>query len=483
MSSTISPNMSLIIPTVGQEPGPEWASDLNASLTLIDLHDHTPGSGVPITPSGLDINSSLTLNSNFLTNAAGITFSAQGSTPAIGTIYEAGVDLYFVDGLGNNIRITQSGGIAGSPGSIANLTPPASVTYVSGSKTFVFQSDVSIAANLDAASILIRNITPNSTNAITVQAPAALSSNYDLVLPLLPSSQKIMTLDNSGNMAAPYSIDTNTLVITSNVIGVKDSGINTQQIADGAVTAPKLDPDLSLMTAVLLADGVPYIVPDGVTVLPVLGAGGAGGGGGGCAGGGTGSSAGGGGGSAAEPKILFLQVTPGQSITPDLGIGGNGGAAGVGGGAAGSDGQDGQISEFGGLSFPGGAGGKGGTTATGAGGDGGMTVQALRSGTPVPGGHGGASAAASQNGYFSPYATGGTSGVNASASGGGGGGGACLANGGNGGAGINGSPAAAGSPGSLGSGGGGGGGSNASTAGAGGNGGTGFLIVYAPKAT
>src|SRR4051812_17947618 len=120
MSSTTSPNMNLLIPTVGSEPGPEYAQDVNDSLTLIDQHDHTPGHGVQINPDGMDISSDLTFNNHNLTNARSIRFSPQGSPLALaadlGCIYESGVDLYYNDGNGNQVRLTQSGSVAGTSG-------------------------------------------------------------------------------------------------------------------------------------------------------------------------------------------------------------------------------------------------------------------------------------------------------------------------------------------------------------------------------
>lgn len=238
--STLSPNMSLPIPSVGNTSDPQWAFDINSSLTLVDQHDHSPGSGVQITPSGINISSNLAFNNKFATNIAGLVLMAQNSTPAINTLYESGVDLYYVDGNGNNVQITQNGGIAGSPGSISNLTSPASASYVSGSQTFVWQSAVSIAANMDFGSAILRNLTPNSTYGITLSPPAALSSNYNIVLPALPASQKIMTLDSSGNLAAPYTVDGSTIAITSNVIGVPAGGITATQIANATITGAKL---------------------------------------------------------------------------------------------------------------------------------------------------------------------------------------------------------------------------------------------------
>lgn len=237
MALTLSPNMNLTIPGVGTESGPAWATDLNTSLSILDQHNHTPGSGVQITPAAININSALSLNNNFAIATAGMTFTAQNSPPANNTVYEAGVDLYYVDGLGNNVQITANGGVAGSPGSISNLTSPASAAYVAGSKTFVWQSDVGIAANLDAGSILLRNLSPNSTHAITLQAPASLPSNYNVVLPALPASTSLMALDSSGNISAPYSIA---------------GGLNASVLTAGSVTATQIAS--KTVTAALIAD-------------------------------------------------------------------------------------------------------------------------------------------------------------------------------------------------------------------------------------
>lgn len=240
MSFVISPNMQLIVPVVGIEPGPDYATDINSSLTLVDGHDHTPGRGVLITASALNINSNLTFNSNFATGIAGLTLVAQATMPPNNTIYKSSNDLFYVDGLGNNIRITQGGGVAGTPGSISNLVAPASATYVSISSTFVWQSDVGVAANMDAGAYSLRDISPNSLYALTLLPPGGLSTNYQIVLPTLPTSQKIVTLDNNGNMSAPYTVDGSTITIVSNIIRVAPSGITTTQLATDAVTTVKI---------------------------------------------------------------------------------------------------------------------------------------------------------------------------------------------------------------------------------------------------
>ena len=183
---TTSPYMSLTIPTVGVEPGPQYATDVNSSLTLIDAHNHSPGYGVAINPSGLNINADLPFNSNNATLLRSVRFASQSTTLTLptdlGCLYEVTNDLYYTDGVGNVVRITQNGSLAGTPGSISGLTPPASVTYNALNGTFTFQSNTNTPGNLDAASITVRDETANSKG-ITINAPTGLAANYNLQLP------------------------------------------------------------------------------------------------------------------------------------------------------------------------------------------------------------------------------------------------------------------------------------------------------------
>lgn len=203
--------MGLTVPIVGQEPGPQYATDINGDMTLIDQHNHTPGLGVPVPSSGISFNADLSANNNRLTYAKSVTFTAQsmplsGVLPDLGAIYVSGVDLYYNDENGNQIRITQSGGIAGSPGSISGLTPPASASYSSGSSKFIWQSAVNTSAGMDNGPVTIRQ---NSASAkgITIQSPNSLAADYSITLLTgLPASTSFLEIDSSGNMTAASSI-------------------------------------------------------------------------------------------------------------------------------------------------------------------------------------------------------------------------------------------------------------------------------------
>src|SRR4051812_20022083 len=103
----ISPNMSLPVPVVGVDPGPDWALNINVALTLLDQHDHSPGKGVSITPLGMNISSDLSFAQNNATMLRSARFASQSAALAgasdLGCLYEVGNELYYNDGLGNQV--------------------------------------------------------------------------------------------------------------------------------------------------------------------------------------------------------------------------------------------------------------------------------------------------------------------------------------------------------------------------------------------
>lgn len=200
MSTTLSPNMNLPVPGVGNEDGPQWATDLNNSLGLIDAHNHSAGSGVQITPSGLNINTDLSFAGNSATNVYSVDFSSQSAAiSGINFASVVGGNLYFNDGSGNQIQITSGGGVAGSPGNIGSLAPPAAATYSVGNKTFIWTSDSSKSAAMDNGAVTIRETDVAAAKGISIQSPSALASDYALTLPAsLPASTQYLTSTSAG---------------------------------------------------------------------------------------------------------------------------------------------------------------------------------------------------------------------------------------------------------------------------------------------
>ncbi len=237
MSSVFNtPNMGLPSPIPGQETGPQWASDNFNCFTILDAHDHTPGSGVQITPSAININANLTFNNT--NNAVGLRssryyaqvspISASGSD--LQCTYVSGVDLYFNDGSGNQIRITQSGSVAGASGTITGLpSGTASAAYAASSGSFIFQQATSTAANLDVGSVAIRypgSYPTPSGNYIQLQAPTSLASGYSITLPSLPAANNtFMTMSTAGIIGTTLTLDNSTLYITGTTAAIKPQGV------------------------------------------------------------------------------------------------------------------------------------------------------------------------------------------------------------------------------------------------------------------
>jgi microcystin-dependent protein len=201
--------MSLVLPTPTVTTGPEWAETLNTALELVDSHDHSVGKGTKINPNGLDINSDLPLGSNNLTNARSLRMisnaSAIGGAADLRALYAVGSELYYNDGIGNQVQLTSNGGInAASVGGFGGdyTTSTALASYSSVSATFLFQQNTGINANIDAAELTIREAVA-SANAVKLKSPASLAASYDLtLLTALPASKLALLVDASGNLTA-----------------------------------------------------------------------------------------------------------------------------------------------------------------------------------------------------------------------------------------------------------------------------------------
>lgn len=228
---TITPNMSLILPIPGVDPGPDYATNQYNSGFIIDGHNHSPGSGVPIGTNGIDINSDLPINNNNLTLVKTVNFGAlvaplPGTAPNLGAVYVAGNELYYNDEVGNVVQITNSGSVNAGAGSITGLpSGTASASYSSGSQTFIWQSATNTAANMDMGSVIIREVAA-SANGITIKSPGSLAAPYSLtLLTALPGVTSFLAVDSSGNLS--------TTIPTT-------GGISGSQIANQTITEDKL---------------------------------------------------------------------------------------------------------------------------------------------------------------------------------------------------------------------------------------------------
>ncbi len=206
-NTTTSPYMNLPVPVVSTDPGPDWANDINACMSAIDSHDHTTGKGVPLTPDALNINADLPMNGYNLTAAGAVTFQAKISalTSLLRSLQVVSADLYFIDGAGNSVRITQGGSVTGSSGTITGLpSGTASASYAGG--TFTFDSATNTPANMAVGPLIIGSNTA-SPKTVTLGPSSSQPANYNLTFPLAaPSANQLPISDGSGNLSWSWGL-------------------------------------------------------------------------------------------------------------------------------------------------------------------------------------------------------------------------------------------------------------------------------------
>lgn len=127
----VTPNMNMTLPTPSLTPGPTWADEVNAAFDVVDAHNHTSGSGVPVPTAGLDIDDDLSLNENALLDADHLGMSQQSSTlgPSIvDSLYDVNGDLYFNNGAGTPVQVTTGNAVNVSETALV----PAGIMYPYG---------------------------------------------------------------------------------------------------------------------------------------------------------------------------------------------------------------------------------------------------------------------------------------------------------------------------------------------------------------
>lgn len=193
-----TPNMNLTLPLVSQTPGPTWASQINADLTIIDAHDHI-AIGVPITTGAINIDADLSFNTHAATDLTKAVFlDGYGGTP--NSVHTASGNLYFVNGSGQSVQITTGNTVnVGGTGNIGGIVGNAGISYVSGPNNFQFFDEFGNTAAID-----VLGITTGTVQIKTVTLDGAIgASTYTLKLPTaLPvSSTSFVTCTTSGQLA------------------------------------------------------------------------------------------------------------------------------------------------------------------------------------------------------------------------------------------------------------------------------------------
>ncbi len=193
-------SMNLVLATVSETLGPEWAQEVNAALLLIEEHDHTDGSGVAITPAAMLINDDIPMDGNDIEDAGALALKALSAavTATTGSLQRVGDDLYWISGAGASVRLT-AGGSPVTPGS-GELTVSSPASYPHA-----------VTSAADSQKVLAID----SSSARTLTLPAATSVMFFMVKDAsgLAATNKITVtpngVDTIDGAAASYQLDAN----------------------------------------------------------------------------------------------------------------------------------------------------------------------------------------------------------------------------------------------------------------------------------
>ncbi|HLZ48462.1 MAG TPA: hypothetical protein VKR80_07425 [Candidatus Limnocylindria bacterium] len=244
MPQPATPNMALVLPTPTGDIG-MWGDELNAALTLVDVHDHTTGKGVAITPSGLNINAPLGFQTQSAQHLGSVDFD---EVPALSAgarrlfFNSSDHEWYVRTAAGANVKITNGpalnvaafvGGIGGDYSSAGAL-----LSYDDATRRYLLQQEGAPRpwAGLATADIDLYQKAASIVNRITLKSPNALAASYVLtLLTALPSGLLPLQVDNTGQIvtnrvlvAAPGFTTAATMILpvagAEIYSGVKDAG-------------------------------------------------------------------------------------------------------------------------------------------------------------------------------------------------------------------------------------------------------------------
>jgi hypothetical protein len=260
--------MNLTLPTVGPvssggTAGPDWATNLNTALEVIDSHDHSTGKGKRIPVAGLSINADLDFQNKKLSNLqlVGITSTASSLASAQNknSIYVKDGELYWITSAGVNVQLTSGtglnqtgvGGIGGD-----YTTSDASVAYSDTSKTYSFKQDSSKTGNISCGAVAIYENVASGKFSKFQQATSA-PSNLTYTLPTAQPASVSLPLISSISGEMSFTTIATTMITDSAVTTAKiaDSNVTTAKIADSNVTTAKIA-DSNVTTAKLAANAV-----------------------------------------------------------------------------------------------------------------------------------------------------------------------------------------------------------------------------------
>jgi hypothetical protein len=235
--STSTPNMVLTKPDPDGSVG-TWDTELNASLDVIDSHDHSAGKGVKVPVAGIDIDADLSFAGFGATalkvvDLAAVLASTVTGYPTALFCNSADDELYWRTSGGVDVQLTSGnslnaallGGFTGDYGSGGS-----EANFNSGTSIYNFLRAANHRAFIDSSDIRLFQGTSGITNAVKIRSPNSLAASYDFILPTaLPAAAAVLEVGSTGQVAATRLIAAGTFTPTLNNNGVPHGTFSAQQ--------------------------------------------------------------------------------------------------------------------------------------------------------------------------------------------------------------------------------------------------------------
>ena len=243
-------NMSLNEPSVGVTTGPDWATQVNENFETIDTHDHTSGKGVQLTPSALNINADLEFNSNAAIELKRLTFDS-GATGS-GTnysVYQQGGNLYWYNGSGQAVQITNGASVKTTGGSIDGMSgTDAQVLFGSGIYRFEFDTTLTpfSGSKMAHADILLYKYdgSTGSDAYVILKYTGSSAGSNNITVPDETGTMLTTSTSFGGNISIAATGGSNTITLDaegdinldsdSGVINFKDGGTAIGKISNSS---------------------------------------------------------------------------------------------------------------------------------------------------------------------------------------------------------------------------------------------------------
>lgn len=268
----ITPNMELDLPTVSTTVGPEWATDLNTALGVVDAHDHSPGKGVALSQASFVISGDLEFNGFDATEVRSVRCESQSAALAEPTdancYYSVSGNPVFNNGSGTATRLVSTS----FPATAGDILYASSATAYGRLGIGTTGQVLKVSAGIPAwasPSASLSVVTASTTYVITSTNDVVLcddtSASFTVTLPLATGSGKTFFIKKVN-------------ITLANAVTIARAGADTIMDAGSAVTSTTINTWGETISLVDAASGQWQIlerrIPSNWTAYtPTLGAG------------------------------------------------------------------------------------------------------------------------------------------------------------------------------------------------------------------